>query len=230
MSFPTIYRIAEQAFNLIEGGSPAAASSTSINELKIACGQVINQLLKVEHFSINERIGERIPNGSVLALYENVSCETSNGKTKCTLPIKPLKLPRNMGVFAVYPKYTLSGDYEYDKEWIPVQMGQLALLKSQPLLNDLMGQVGYENYGMEIIANKNMKSYYPDMVLAMRLVIMDISQYGDYDPLPILPEQEWPVIQEVYKMYASQVIPDKVVDSTVKEDKGLPLKQQSQTP
>lgn len=230
MPASTIYRISEQAFSLIEGGNPAAASSISFNELKIAAGQIINSLLKVEHFSINEKIGERIPNGSVLGLYEGIAVTQNNGKSKASLPIKPLKLPRNMGIYAIYPKYELNGNYEYDKEFIPLQMGQAGLLKSQPLLNDLIGQVGYENFGLEVVFTKSIKELFPNVVLAMRLAIMDISQYSDYDILPILPEQEWQVIQELFKSFSVQPIRDAVVDSSVKEQKGMPVKQQQQTP
>lgn len=229
MPITTIYRLAEQTISLIEGGGLAASASVSMNEVKIACGQVINTLLKTEHFTINEKMGERIPNGSVLGLYENIPVVLVNGVSKASLPIKPLKLPRNMGIFSVYPKYTTIGNYEYDKEFIPLQMGQAGLIKSQPLLNDLLGQVAYENYGMELIFTKNIKSFFPNVVLAMRLAIMDISQYGDFDPLPILPEHEFTVIQEVYKLFSSQPTKDAVVDSTVKENKGIPLKQQQQT-
>ena len=226
----TIYRLAESVISLIEGGDLKVASSLSMNEIKIACAAVINQLLKTEHFAINEKLGEKIPNGSILGLYEGIAVTSlGNGKSKAMLPIKPLKLPRNIGVFAIYPKYTTLGHYEYDKEFIPLQMGQGGLLKSQPLLNDIMGQVGYENFGLEVIITKDIKQFFPDVVLAMRLAIMDISQYGDYDILPILPEQEWTVIQEVFKLYSSQPTADKVVDATVAEDKGLPLKQQSQS-
>lgn len=229
MAVSTIYRIAEQTISLIEGGNLGAAASVSINEIKIAIGQQINALLKIEHFSINAKMGEAIPNGSVLGLYEGIAVTVNNNKSKAVLPIKPLKLPRNMGIYAIYPKYTTGGDYEYDKEFIPLQMGQAGLLKSQPLLNDLMGQVGYENYGTEVVFTKNIKSFFPDVVLAMRLAIMDISQYGDYDPLPILPEMEMQVIQEVYKLYSSQRIPDKIVEATSKENQGVPLKQQQQS-
>lgn len=228
MAVTTIYRIAEQTFSLIEGGDPKAASSISFPELKIAIGQVINAMLKTEYFTVNLKMGEVIPNGSVLALYENVPCETSNGKSQATLPIKPLKMPRNMGVFAIYPKYTTSSNYEYDKEFIPLQMGQGGLIKSQPLFNELLGQVGYECFGDKIIFTKDIKSLYPDVVLAMRLAVMDISQYDDYDPLPILPEMEMQVIQEVYKLFMSQPSADKVVDSTVAEGKGTPIEQQKQ--
>lgn len=229
MSVVTIYRIAESCFNLIEGGSPAAASSISFNELKIACGNAINQLLKVEHFSINEKIGEKIPNGSVLGWYEGIAVTSWNGKSKATLPIKPLKLPRNMGVYSIYPKYTTNGNYELDKEFIPLEMGQAGMIKSQVLVNDMLGQVCYENYGLDIVFTKDIKGIFPDVVLAMRLAVMDITQYGDWDILPILPEMESQVIKMVYELYASQTTRGAIVDSTIKEDKGIPVIQQKQS-
>jgi hypothetical protein len=222
----TIYRLAEQCLSLIEGGDPASGSSISYNEIKIACGNVINQLLKTEYFSVNAKMGETIPNGTVLGLYENIDVVSYNGKSKATLPVKPMKLPRNMGIWAIYPKYDAQGIYELDKEFIPLQMGQGGLIKSQPLVNDLMGQVGYENFGMDVIFTKDLKSLFPQIKLAMRLAIMDISLYGDYEPLPILPEQEWQVINEVYKIYATQVVPDKLVDPTVDESKNINPSQQ----
>jgi len=228
MAVTTIYRIAEQTLNLIEGGNPAAADSIDLPELKIACGQVINSLLKTEYFSVNVGMRETIPNGSVLGLYEGIEVFTSNGKSQAVLPIKPLKLPRNMGVWAIYPKYTTSSNYDYDKEFIPLQMGQGGLIKSQPLINDLLGQVGYECFGDRIIFTKDIKSLYPDVVVAMRLAIMDIDQYGDFDALPLLPEQEWQVIQEVVKIYSNQPTANKVIDSSVKEESGVPIQQQKQ--
>lgn len=222
----TIYKLAEQAIKLIEGGTRAAGSSLTFNEIKLACGQVINSLLKTEYFTINSAAREVIPNGTTLGLYENIDVVSYNGKSKATLPIKPIKLPRNMGIYAIYPKYETNGIYDLDKEFIPLQMGQGALVKSQPLINDLMGQVGYENFSMDVIFTKDLKTLFPNIKLAMRLAIMDISLYGDYDPLPILPEQEWQVIQEVYKIYATQVVPDKLVDPTVEESKNIPTSQQ----
>lgn len=228
MAVVTIYRLAEQTLNLIEGGNPAAADSIDLPELKIACGQVINSLLKTEYFSVNLGMREIVPNGSVLGLYEGIEVFTSNGKSQAILPIKPIKMPRNMGVWAIYPKYTTSSNYEYDKEFIPLQMGHGGLIKSQPLINDLLGQVGYECFGDRIIFTKDIKSLYPDVVVAMRLAIMDIDQYGDFDALPLLPEQEWQVIQEVVKVYSNQPTAGKVVDATVKEESKVPIQNQKQ--
>lgn len=228
MAVLTIYRLSEQALSLIEGGDPKAASSISLPEIKIACGQVINAILKTDYLTVNGSLNEVIPNGSVLGLYEGIEVISSNGKSQATLPIKPLKLPRNMGVWAVYPKYTTSSNYDYDNEFIPLQMGQGALIKSQPLFNDLLGQVGYECFGEKLYFTKDIKSLFPDVVLAMRLAIMDIAQYGDYDMLPLPPEYEWEVLKQVYQMYSTQPIPDKTVDATVAENKGILPNQQKQ--
>lgn len=222
MAVVTIYRLAEECFRLIEGGNPAVASSISINELKIACGQVINQLLKVEYLQINSKIGEVIPNGSVLGLY-TVPVTKYKDRSQASLPIKPIKLPRNMGVFSIFP------EDEPDKEFIPLQMGQYSLIRSQVGFNDLLGQVGYEVYGDKVIFTKDLTIPRETVNVNMRLVVMDIAAYGDFDILPILPEMEIQVKQEVYKLYISQSIPDKVVDSTVKENKNIPLKEQSQS-
>lgn len=230
MAVVTIGRLSEEILKMLSGGDIQAATNIDINEIKISIGQTVNALLKIEHFNINEKMVEKIPNGSVLALYEDIEVSTWNGKSKCTLPIKPLKLPRNIGIFAIYPKYETNSSYELDKEFIPLQMGQGALLKSQPMINDLLGQVGYENFGDQIIFTKDVKSMFPDMVVAMRLAIMDISQYGDFDPLPILPEQEMAVKEAVLKLYSTVGIADMIVDDTTKQQQNIPIKDQKQTP
>ena len=53
MAAITLYRLAEQILSLTEGGDLKSASSISINEIKISCGQVINNILKTEYFGVN---------------------------------------------------------------------------------------------------------------------------------------------------------------------------------
>jgi len=225
----TLYRIAEECLKALSGGNVAAASNISLGEMKISICQVANQLLKVEHFSVNEKMAEKIDNGAVIGWYEDISVTSFNGKSTATLPIKPIKLPRNMGVFGIYPKYESNGNYELDKEFIPLQMGQSALLKSQPMINDLLGQVGYENYGISIVFTKDIKTMFPNIVLAMRLAVLDFSQYDDYSILPLLPEQEWQIKQEVIKLYSGVGVADLLVDASNKQQQNIPVPQQKQT-
>ncbi len=228
MAAPTKYRLAEEILRWLSGGSIPSAIDPSINEIKISIGQVCNQLLKTDYFQVNAQIGETIPNGSVLGLYEGLSViKLSDFRSQVALPIKPLKLPRNMGVWSVFPYSEAIQSYDYVNEFIPIQMGQFNLMQSQSLLNDLLGQVGYENYGDKIIFTKNLLDIGIDTV-GMRLVIMDISQYGDWDILPILPEMEWAIKQEVIKLYGGAPMPDKTVDPSVKSQKNIPIQQQTQ--
>jgi len=207
---------------MLSGGDIQNATNISINEIKISIGQVCNKILKTEHFAVNLKMGETINNGSVLGLYEAIAVSKYNAVSQCQLPIKPLKLPRNMGVFSIWPTGMP------DKEFIPLQMGQGTLLQSQPLINNLLGQVGYEVFGSQVVFTKDITQS-GSITVDMRLAIMDISQYGDFDLLPILPEQEWDIKQEVLKIYSNVGIADMLADPTTKQQQNIPLQQQQQT-
>jgi hypothetical protein len=221
--------MAEQCLRIISGGELPNAIQPTIPQIKILLGQVINQLLKVGFFEVNMADGERIPNGLVIGTYEDIAVEGYNGKSRALLPIKPMHLPRNMGVFGVYPKWETNAGIDFDNEFIPLQMGQGSMIKSQPLISDILGQVGYENFGSYIVFTKDLRSINPNVTVAMRLVIMDISQYGDYDLLPLPPEYEAQAIMTVVEMFQKQPIPDKLVDPSVSEQKNIPIPQQRQS-
>lgn len=218
----TLFRMAEECLKLISGGKIPTATGVSINELKIAIAQCCNSLLKTDYLQVNTRMAETIPNGSMLGYYANLVVESWKGKSRVKLPIKPLKLLRDMGVWSVFPSD------QPDKEFIPLEMGQWSLLQSQPLLNNLLGQIGRETYGEYIVFTKDITIPGETVTVDMRLVIMDFSLYGDYDLLPILPEMEWQIKQEVVKMYSQEPIPDKTVDPSVNEQKNVPITQQRQ--
>lgn len=222
MAFLTKGRLREEIKKLLNGGDIPSAGDTTDGEINVSIGQVCNQLLKTDIFQTNLSMGEVIPNGGVIATYEDIAVSAyTNGKSQATLPAKPLKLPRNMGVWSIFiPE-------KPDEEFIPLQMGQGALIKSQPMINSLLGQVGYEVFGDKIIFTKDITNGTEEAVVTIRLVIMDISLLDDWDLLPIPPEMEWTIKNEVYKLYAGQPLPDKLVDSTIKST-NIPVKQQQQ--
>lgn len=217
----TIYRMAEQILNLIEGGKSGVASSISMNEIKISIGQVLNQKLRIDYFNTGLKLGEAIPNTAVIAKYDNIPVAKYGATSKAKLPVKPLSLPRNMGVWSIY----MSDDPSI--EFIPLQMGQSNLLKSQLMINDLLGQVGYETRGLDVYFTKDITKP-SGTTVNMELSIMDINNYGDYDILPIAPEMEWEIVQEVFKMYMAEPVADKIVSATSKEQKGIPIDKQTQ--
>lgn len=58
---------------------------------------------------------------------------------------------------------------------------------------------------------------------------MDVSQYSDYDILPILPEWEWAVKKEVLSLFGAEGIADMLIDSSTKQQQNIPLQDQKQT-
>lgn len=224
MAVVTSYRLSEEIKKILDFGVVQLATKVSLNEIKIAIGQVINSMLKVEYLTVNPKLGEKIPNTTVLGTYENIDVSPrGTSKSGAMLPVRPISLPRNMGIFSVYR----TG--HPDEEFIPMQMGQQSLAKSQPLLNDLFGQVSYENKGMELRFNKDLTQLYPNETITCELAIMDISQYGDFDPLPVPPEYEFEIKKQVVALYAPEGTADMLVDSSTKEQQGIPVSQQKQT-
>lgn len=222
MAVITKFRLAEEIKRLIDAGNPPLASRVTFNEIKLSVGQVANSLLKIDYFSTNIPMGEMIPNGAVLGLYEGIEVVKYNNTSKCTLPVKPIKLPRNIGVYSIFK----SGDPRC--EYIPLEMGHANLIASQPLINDLLGHVGYEVFGNTVVFTQDLTTPPDPFYVDMRLVILDVNEYGDYDPLPLLPEMEWEIKKQVVALYTGEPVADKLVDSGRKEQKGQPIQTQSQ--
>lgn len=223
MALLTKGRLREEIKKILDSGEIQTASSVSDGEINYSIGQVINKLLKTDYFQVNMAMGESIPNGAVVATYEdNVVTKSTNGKSQTTLPAKPMKLPRGMGVFSIFfPE-------KPDQEFIPLQMGQGSLIKSQPMINDLLGQVGFEIFGEKVSFTKDITDGQNEVVVTIRLVVMDITLYDDYDLLPVPPELEWDIKLEVLKLYGAEGLADRLVDATSAEQKNVSPKQQQQ--
>lgn len=203
----TKYLLAEQALTRITGGYPPVASATQIRDMYPAINQIINNLLKVQQFNINMPQGETIPENLLIGIYNSVAVTSVSGgigKSKATLPVIPVSLPRNMGIVQIYdPAYP-------DSPFIPIQVGQRALLKTDSLLSDLMGQVSYEPKGSTIYFNKDLPLYGINSV-TMELAVFNISQYAETDILPIPADMEADIITALMQQF-SPVIPE---DATI---------------
>ena len=79
--------------------------------------------------------------------------------------------------------------------------------------------------GIDFISVTGDKNVY---AIANGIVEYDMDNYDDYTMLPIPPEWEWDIIKEVYAMYSTQAIADKVVDATQNELLRIPVNDQRQ--
>lgn len=186
--------LANQILLKLEAGYPDVANSVQLFDLYAAIDQKINIMFKMQQFNETFAAGETIPNGLVLATYSSPVVTFGGKKSISQLPVMPVSLTRNMGV------YEVSTNEFFDCVLIPMQSGQAALLKGQPLICGLLNQIGYEVYGSAIITNKDITIDNID-TLWMRLVVMDISSYDEYTSLPIPADYDYQIIDEIYKSF-----------------------------
>lgn len=100
-------KIAEEVLYRINGGITKTTSTVQKEDVIEALAQMINTQFKTQHFAVTLAAGETIPDGLVLATYENIPVLTyKNKQSIAELPIMPVSLPRNMGVFEIRPSVT----------------------------------------------------------------------------------------------------------------------------
>lgn len=159
-----------------------------------ALPQVLNRMFNMTYFTAVLQNGETVPDGLMLGTYNGIAVTSIGVRSKSTLPIMPISLPRNQGVFQISDKIDFTGEY------IPVAPGQYNMLAAQPGISDFLGQIGYEVIGNQVI-------YHKDITISgitsvnMRLVVLDITKYDDYAPLPVPADMEATVVEELYKMF-----------------------------
>ena len=204
----TKYKIAEQVLFKLYGGAIDISNPVQPQDVIEAVNQEVNVLLKTQHFSVTLPAGDTIPENLMIATYDNVAVTSFGGKkAKALLPAMPVALPRNMGVFEV------SDDEYFSNLFIPLLAGQANLVSSQPMISTLLGQTGYEVYGNAIIFTNDITVGGTEKVY-IRLVILDISKYSDYDMLPIPSDYEGLIVDNLFKKFAPVQIAEKIVDST----------------
>jgi hypothetical protein len=187
--------LAEQVMIKLEGGWPKIAAAVQEEDLYKRIEQKVNAKAKLLHFNQTLASGETIPDGLFLATYEGITVSSYQDRSKATLPVKPISLPRNMGIFRIY-----SASYP-DADFIPLQRGQMALLRSDALLNDLIGDIGYEPRNEDVVFSKDLTLMDVSEV-SMELVVMDISLFSVTQALPIPADMEEEIVNELVEEYA----------------------------
>ena len=212
MAVTTKYSLMEEVRQMVAGGDPSAGAKFEPRMVMTFLQQVINKRLKTEYFSVTLPSDETIPEGATLASYDSITVEAYKDRSRAKLPAMPINLRRQMGVFHV----SLTSDL--DNPFIPLQHGQNAFVKTQTLINTLLGQVGYEVADGYVIFTENLLARaVPVTQVFMRLVVMDFEKYSDYDMLPLPADMAGDVVKEVYAMILPTPQPDGRVDSTTEE-------------
>lgn len=204
MAGTTKYLMAEQILTRLAGGYRDSNQPVQMEDVVKAIEQVVNATFQMQYYSVTLPTGETIPDNLMVAYYENIPVTSFGERAKATLPVMPISLPRNMGVYRVTD--------ENDNDYIPVPLGQGALIRADKLLNDLLGSVWYELRNFTVVFSKDITLLGVSTV-NMYLVVMDISLYSNTDPLPIPAGAEDEIIEKVYAKFAIVTPETGIVDN-----------------
>lgn len=215
----TLYSISESVRSMLQGGDAPQAPKFEMEEVKRFVIQMINGMIKSQHLTEEMAGGEVIPDGTILGEYDNVPVESYKNISRATLPAMPIKLPRNIGIFHVGKTDDIINGF------IPFSVGELQMIGEEPLISDILGQIGYYPQGKYIYFNKDITDNDADYAITevyMLLAVKDLSLYGDYDLLPINSSMELDVIQATYQFLTSQMPANKKVDVINKQPEAQP--------
>jgi hypothetical protein len=201
----TRYYLAEQVILSLKGGKYHVSSSIEIDDVIAYMRTIMPGIVKQEWFQMaNAPEGETLPQNLALSLHENIPVEPKGKRWISKLPVMPVFLPRNMGVFEIY------NPDDPDCVYIPILPGLWTSFVKDKLISDAGGQIFYETYGNIVEYKVNPKVN----AVSMKLVIQDISSYSDNDLLPISADHAKIAIDQAFQYFANQRPPAPISDPT----------------
>jgi hypothetical protein len=164
-----------------------------IREIKLLVNQSINKVLKLQ-------VAESFKAGMVdvpkcnLMQYSNAAVvqDSANSRAYVTLPAIPLTLPMDMGIWSVTPNSGAMTPY------IPIPAQDMLVFQGTNL-GYLEGKIGYYVQGKRIYFTKDITVTANGSVsgVTVNLLVSDFSQLTDNEMLPISPEVESTIIDDV---------------------------------
>ena len=133
-----------------------------------------------------------VPKCNLIEYTCPVTADSGNNRAYITLPAVPLTLPMDMGIWSI------AGATGAMTPYIPIP-AQDVLVFQGANLSYLEGKIGYYLQGSRVYFTKNITLSANGTVtsVVVNLLIMDISKFTDNDMLPISPEVESAIIDDV---------------------------------
>lgn len=103
MALVTKKTLYENVAALVEGGDPSTGAKYEKRMVEAFIQQAINKRLRIGYSTVILPEGETIPDGLVLACYDQIPVTTYKNLSRAKLPAMPISLRRQMGVFFVGP-------------------------------------------------------------------------------------------------------------------------------
>lgn len=190
------YRIAEQALLRLRGGKPDASSPYQMDDLMLAVGQIANTLIKATHFNETLPGGDTVPDTCIVAAYTDLPVVAYKNVSKVTMPCMPVNLRRMQGIRQV-------GDVEDEySHFIPMPGDSFLLIDKEPLINELLNQVGYKQQNFDLVFNRDITDEYK--TIEVKILTYDIDKYDNYSPLPLPSDYESIIIERLVEQFGGK--------------------------
>jgi len=163
-----------------------------LREIILLVNQSINKVLKLQVAESFKAGMMDIPKCNLIEYTAAVTADSGNNRAFITLPVIPLTLPMDMGIWSIAAATGAMTPY------LPVP-SQDVLVFQGANLSYLEGKIGYYLQGKKVYFTKNITLAANGTVTSVivNLLTMDLSQFGDNDMLPISPEVESTIIDDV---------------------------------
>jgi hypothetical protein len=161
-------------------------------EINLLMNQSINKVLKLQIADSFKAGMVDVPKCNLLEYTCAVTADAGNNRAYITLPAIPLTLPMDMGIWSIAAATGAMTPY------IPIP-AQDVLVFQGANLSYLEGKTGYYVQGKRVYFTKNITLVANGTVtsVVVNLLVSDFSQIGDNDVLPISPEVESTIIEDV---------------------------------
>ena len=163
-----------------------------LREVKLLLNQSINKVLKLQ-VSESFKAGQvDVPKCSLIEYTCAVTSDNANSRSYISLPAIPLTLPLDMGIWSIAASNAALTPY------IPIPAQDIIVFQGTNV-SALEQQVGYYVQGKKVYFTKDITQSANGSITSVivNLLVSDFSQIGDTDLLPISPEVESAVIEDV---------------------------------
>ena len=169
-----------------------------LREVKLLINQSINKVLKLQVADSFKAGMVDVPKCNLIEYTCAVTAETGNNRSYITLPAIPLTLPMDMGIWSIAAATGAMTPY------IPIP-AQDVLVFQGANLSYLEGKIGYYLQGKKVYFTKNITLTANGTVTSVivNLLVSDFGVITDTEVLPISPEVESAIIDDVLQIISN---------------------------
>lgn len=204
----TLNSLAHEVIRLLSSGTPSKDSNLNKDYIIAELRQAIHFRIKGDYFQ-QKNDGSSDVSYHYIATYPDLPVLFDEDKNRCyiDMPSYAILLPGGLGIQEVRPQ---TGDIEKDVAMIPIMPHEFELFRSLSVgLEVMIDQFCWEPDRSKIWfteANNETLLEAGIETVGMKSVVIDPADVGDDDVLPIPPELELTVMQDVLQLHGYNAV------------------------